>query len=80
MKQTNRELVLLLKIRELNSPALEKELDSLELMLDYSESPDLFIHSHELVNRTGITNRKNKLLKCYYRQDLKAFQFLICKN
>lgn len=76
----NRELVLLLKTGQMNEKALEKELNSLELLLHHIESPDFFCKTHELVERNCITSKEAKLINSYYQQELKPFWFLINKN
>jgi hypothetical protein len=80
MKSPNRELVLLLKMGEMNQLAIEKELVCLDELLRNTESPDKFCVTHELVDRNGITNNKTRLVKNFYKQELKPFSFFICKN
>jgi hypothetical protein len=80
MKNPNRELVLLLKMGEMNQLAIEKELVSLDELLRNTESPEKFCTTHELVDRNGITNNKKKLIKSFNEQELKPFRFLINKN
>lgn len=80
MKSPNREMVLLLKNGEMDKLAIEKELVCIDELLRNVESPDQFCLTHELVDRTSITNNKKKLIKSFNEQELKPFSFFICKN
>ena len=82
MKTPNkeRELVLLSKTALMNEKALEKELISLENIFEYAESLAVFCLSHELVKRNQITKKFSSLENVYYKQALKPFHFLICRN
>jgi hypothetical protein len=80
MKNPNRELVLLLKMGEMDQHAIEKELVNLDGLLRNVESPDQFSLTHELVDRNRISNNKKKLIKNFNEQELKPFSFFICKN
>lgn len=82
MKTPNkeRELVLLTKTATMSEKALEKELISLEELLQFSESPVVFCMTHELARRNGLTHKTEVLLQVYYQKELKPFQFLICIN
>lgn len=80
MKNKNREIVLLSKTGKLNERALEKELNSLDTLLQFTESPAIFCKTHELVDRIRITRKEAKLINSFYKTELKPFRFLICRN
>ena len=75
-----RELVLLLKTGLLSESALERELGNLEEIFRLSETPIMFCHTHELVTRFKITQKISSLTEAFYKRELKAFHFLICRN
>jgi hypothetical protein len=75
-----RELVLMMKSGLMNEEALEKELYNLEELFQYTESPEMFCITHELVSRNRVTRKKNPLLISFYKRELKPFHFLIGRN
>jgi serine/threonine protein kinase len=80
MKRISHEILIMAKSHHLSNTAIEREMESLNTLLDSFESPENFCHAHELVNRNSITQRKNKILKAIKYQELRPFRFLICKN
>lgn len=80
MKRSNRKFVLHLKPGQTNEQSLQKELDWLDDLLHFVESPEKFCQVHELVNKNNITRKTNKLLNVYNNATLKPFRFLICRN
>jgi serine/threonine protein kinase len=80
MKRFSHEILIMAKSHHLSNTAIEKEMESLNSLLDSFESPENFCTAHELVNRNSITQRNSKILKAIRYQELKPFRFLICKN
>jgi serine/threonine protein kinase len=80
MKRISHEILIMANSHHLSDTALEKEMESINSLLDNFESPDNFCMAHELVNRNSITQRKSKILREIRYQELRAFRFLISKN
>lgn len=80
MKPFDRELLVLLKTEFMSGQAIEQEVEKLHTIFQCAESPESFCKSYELVDRNHITQRPSRLTVIFYRQKLKSFQFLICKN
>lgn len=80
MKPFDREILVLFNTDSLSGQAIEEELEKLHWVFQQVESVEVFCRSYELADRFGMTQKISRLEKLYYRQQLKAFQFLIGKN
>ena len=80
MKNLDRDLLVLLKSEFMNDQAIEREVNYLNKILLYTESPAQFCNAHELVLRNRITSNPKKILNACQQTELKAFYFLINKN
>lgn len=80
MKNPGRDLLVLLKQDFLNKQAVERELESLNEILQTTESSYQFCKVHEFVDRNYITSKSSTILKAIRFVELKPFRFLINKN
>jgi hypothetical protein len=80
MKPFDRELLVLFNTDFMSGQAIEDEVEKLHYIFQQVESVEMFCQSYELGDRFGITQKKSRLENVYYRQQLKTFEFLICKN
>lgn len=80
MKETNREILVVVKHDFISQSAIDKEMVWLNEIFLTVESPQNFCTAHELVNRNRITQNKNKILKAIQYAELNPFRFLIGKN
>jgi hypothetical protein len=80
MKPFDRDLLVLLKTEYMTDHAIEHEFEKLHYLVRNLESPEAFVLCHELVDRNRVTDKEAKLINIFYQQELKPFQFLICKN
>ena len=76
MKNPGRDLLVLLKQDFLN----KRELESLNEILQITESSYQFCKAHEFVDRNYITSKSSTILKAIRFVELKPFRFLINKN
>ena len=80
MKETNREILVVVKHDFISQSAIDKEMVWLNEIFLTAESPQNFCTAHELVNRNRITQNKKKILNAVKHSELKPFRFLIGKN
>ena len=80
MKNSNRDLLVLLKTQFMSQQEIEQEVECLNDILLIAESDEHFCTAHELVTRNYITSSKRKILKAIRYSELKPFRFLINKN
>ena len=80
MKNSNRDLLVLLKTQFMSQQEIEQEVECLNDILLIAESDEHFCTAHELVIRNSITSSKRKILKAIRYSELKPFRFLINKN
>jgi hypothetical protein len=80
MKLPNRDLLVLIKDRNLSEQSIEMQVNGLNEMLRHVESADHLTTAHEFIDRNGITHNRNKILKAIGAKTLKPFRFLLNKN
>jgi hypothetical protein len=80
MKNTERNILVLLKDEFLSEQAIEQQVEYLNEILLETESFEQFCKAHELVDRNRITSKKEKILKESRHFYLRPFRFLINKN
>jgi hypothetical protein len=81
MKATpDRDLLVLFKNEFMSQQAIDQEVECLNRILRYAESPQEFCKAHELVCRNSITQKSAKLLVAFRQHHLKPFWFLIGMN
>jgi hypothetical protein len=80
MKRISHEILIMAKSHCLSDTTIEKELESINRLLDGFETPENFCTAHELVNRNSITQSNSKILKEIRYRELRPFRFLIGKN
>ncbi len=80
MKNSNRNLLVLLKNEFMSEQAIEQEVECLNEILLEKESPEQFCIVHELVDRNRISSKPKKILQAVRSLELKPFRFLINKN
>jgi len=72
--------MVLLKTEFMTEKEIEQEVEQLNEILVLAETAENFCKVHELVKRNTITSFKSRLLKIYYRPELKPFWFLLNRN
>jgi hypothetical protein len=80
MGKYNRDLLVLFKSNVYNEDLLQYEVECLHKILLRVEEDDIFCLTHELVKRSGITQKAKAILKTVAHSNLKPFHFLINKN
>ena len=80
MKNPGRDLLVLMKHDFINEHAIDREVESLNRILQQIETPHQFCIAHELVDRNYITSSVRRLLDVIHCIELKPFRFLINKN
>jgi len=80
MLNSNRNHLVLFKNHFMSEQAIEQEVECLNEILLFAESPKQFCIAHELVDRNRVTSRPKKILKEASNFWLRPFRFLINKN
>lgn len=82
MKNSNRDLLVLVKDAYTNTEAMQYELQQLNLLLVNFETLDSFCIAHEVfdIQKYRILTKKSQLQKIVEQETLKPFMFICNKN
>lgn len=82
MKNSNRDLLVLVKEAYTNNEAMQFELQQLNLLLVNFETLDSFCIAHEVfdIQKYRILKKKSQLQKIIEKETLKPFVFICNKN
>lgn len=80
MNSTNRDLLVLLNEHNVSDESIERQVESLHLIIGNTESPEQFCIAHELMMRNSISRKAKKILKAIAEPEFKPFWFLIGRN
>lgn len=82
MKNTNRDLLVLVRDENSNQQEINADVAKLNRLLLALETVDCFCTAHEIidVNKYKIVQQKKELMRIIKASSLKPFQFLINKN
>ena len=82
MKNSNRDLLVLVKDAYTNKEAMQHELQQLNLLLVNFETVECFCMAHEVfdIQKYRILTKKSQLQKIIEKEALKPFMFICNKN
>jgi hypothetical protein len=60
--------------------AIQLEVEQLNEIFRFTESPEEFLKAHDLVDRNHITSKQHKIAEATRHEELKPFRFLVNKN
>ena len=82
MKNSNRDLLVLVKDAYTNKEAMQHELHQLNLLLVNFETVESFCIAHEVfdIQKYRILTKKSQLQKIFEKEALKPFMFICNKN
>lgn len=82
MKNSNRDLLVLVKDAYTNNEAMQLELQQLNMLLVNFETPDSFCIAHEVfdINKYRVLTKRSQLQKIIEKETLKPFMFICNKN